>query len=60
MTLLFSDDEILDDWDPNNTDDDIMHYGASHTDLTIGNHKEITLEASSCVNRRSMDCKGQS
>ena len=57
MTPLLSDDEILDDWYPNNTDDDTMHSGSSHKDCTIGNHEVTTLEASSYVNRRSMDCK---
>jgi hypothetical protein len=55
-----SDDEMLDDWDLNNTDDDTMHSGASHYNLTIGNHKVTTLEASSYVNRSSMEWKGQS
>jgi hypothetical protein len=59
MTPLSSDDEMLDDWDPNNSDDDTMHSSASHKDSIIGNHKVTTLEASSYVNRRSMDCKGQ-
>jgi hypothetical protein len=59
MTPLSSDGEMLDDWDPNITDDDTMHSGASHQDSTIENHKVTTLEASSYVNRRSMDCKGQ-
>ena len=59
MTPLSSDDKILDAWDPNNTEDDTMHSGASHKDSTIGNHKVTTLEASSYVHRRSMDCKGQ-
>ena len=59
MTPLSSDDEMLDDWDPNNTDDDTMHSGASHKDSTIGNHKVTTLDASSYVNRRSINCKGQ-
>ena len=58
MNPLSSDDEIHDDWDPNNIDNDTMHSGASHKDSTIGNHKATTLEASSYVNRRSMDCKG--
>ena len=59
MTPLLSDDEMLDDWDPNNSDDDTTHSGASHQDSTIGNYKVTTLEASSYVNRRSMDYKGQ-
>ena len=59
MTPLSSDDEMLDDWDPNNSDDDTMHSGASNKDSTIGNHKVITLEDSSYFNRRSMYCKGQ-
>ena len=59
MTPLSSDDEMLDDWDPNNSDDNTMHSGASHKDSTLGNHKVTTLEASRYVNRRSMDCKGQ-
>ena len=58
MTPLSSDDEILDDWDPKNSDDDTMHSGSSHKDSTIGNHEATTLEASRYVNRRSMDCKG--
>jgi hypothetical protein len=36
MSTLSSDDDMLDDWDPNNTDDDTMHSGALHKDLTIG------------------------
>ena len=59
MTPLSSDDEMLDDWDPNNSDDDTMHSGASHKDSITGTHKVTTLEASSYVNSRSMDCKGQ-
>ena len=59
MTPFSSNDEILDDWDPNNSDDDTVHSGASHKDSTIGNHKVTTLEASSYINRRSMVCKGQ-
>ena len=43
MTPLSSDDEMLDDWDPNNTDDDTMHSGASHKDSTIENHKVTTI-----------------
>ena len=58
MTHLSSNDEILDDWDPNSSDDEIMHPGSSHKDSTIGNHEATTLEASRYVNRRSMDCKG--
>ena len=50
---------MLDDWDPNSSDDDTMHSGASHKDSTIGNHKVTILEASSYVNRRTADCKGQ-
>ena len=59
MTPLLSDDEMLDDWDPNDTDDDTMHSGALYKDSTIGNHKVTTLEASRYVNRRSMEWKGQ-
>ena len=59
MIPLLSDDEILVDWYPNNTDDDTVHSGASHKDYTIVNHKVTTLEAPSHVNRRSMECKGQ-
>ena len=55
MIPLSSDDEMLDDWDPNNTDDDSMHSGSSHKDSTIGNHSVTTLEDFSYVNRRSMD-----
>ena len=50
---------MLDDWDRNSSDNDTMHSGASHKDSTIGNHKVTSLKASSYVNRRSMDCKGQ-
>jgi hypothetical protein len=59
MTPLSSDDEILDNWNPNNTDDDTLHSGSSHKDSIIENHEATTLEASSNVNRRSMDYKGQ-
>ena len=59
ITPLSSDDEMLDDWDPNNTNDDTMHSGAFCKDSTIGNHNVTSLEASSYVNRRLMDCKGQ-
>ena len=58
MTPLLSDDEILNDWDLNNTDDDTMHSGLSHKDLIIGNHEATTLEATRYVNRRSMEWKG--
>jgi hypothetical protein len=37
MTPLSSDDEMLDDWDPNISDDNTMHSSASHQDSTIGN-----------------------
>jgi hypothetical protein len=59
MSTLSSDDEMLDDWDPNNTDDDTMHSGALYKDSTIGNHKVTTLEAPSYVNIRSMESKVQ-
>ena len=59
ITPLSSDDEMLDDWDPNNTNDVTMHSGAFCKDSTIGNHNVTSLEASSYVNRRLMDCKGQ-
>ena len=39
MTPLLSDDEILDDWDPNNTDDDTMHSGLSHKNSITGIHE---------------------
>ena len=58
MTPLLSDDEILDDWDPNNSDDDTMHSGSSHKELISGNHEATTLEASRYVNQRSMEWKG--
>jgi hypothetical protein len=35
MTPLSSDDEILDDKDPNNTDDDTIHSGALYNYSTI-------------------------
>ena len=59
MTPLSLDDEILDDWDPNDTDDDTMHSGFSHKDSITGNHEATTLEASRYVNRRSMEWKRQ-
>jgi hypothetical protein len=58
MTPLSSNDEILDDWDPNNTDDDTIHSGSSHKDSITRNHEATTLEASRYVNRRSMEWKG--
>ena len=58
ITPLLSDDEILDDWDPNNSDDDTIHSGSSHKDSITGNHEATTLEASRYVNRRSMEWKG--
>jgi hypothetical protein len=58
MTPLSSDDEILDDWDPNNTDDDTMHSSSSHKDSMIRNHEATTLEASRYVNRTSIEWKG--
>ena len=58
MTPLLSDDEILDDWDPNDTDDDTMHSGLSHKDSITGTYEATTLEASRYVNRRSMEWKG--
>jgi hypothetical protein len=58
MSPLSSNDEMLDDWDSNNSDDDTMHSSASHKDLIIGDHKVTTLEASRYVNRRSMEWKG--
>ena len=58
ITPLLSDDEILDDWDPNNSDDDNMHSGSSHKDSTTGNQEATTLEASRYFNRRSMEWKG--
>jgi hypothetical protein len=58
MTPLTSDDEILDDWDPNNTDDNNMHSGSSHKDSITGNHEATTLNASRYVNRTSMEWKG--
>ena len=58
MTPLSSDDEMLDDWDRNSSDNDTMHSGASHKDSIAGRHEATTSEAFSYVNRRSMDCKG--